>query len=91
MILTQHAEKRGQQRGIPEKIVGFILENGTRFAAPRGAQRVILTKKDQQKIRDKAQGLLKLLDRATNKEVVIDRESQDIITVQPHCIPFFNL
>lgn len=91
MILTLHAKKRGRQRGISEKVVEFILENGTPFAAPRGAQRVMLTKKDQQKIRDEAQRLLKLLDRATNKEVVINRENQDVITVQPHRIPFFNL
>ena len=91
MTQSQHAEKRGQQRGISGKTVEFILENGTLFAAPRGAQRVMITKKDQQKIRDEAQRLLKLVDRATNKEVVIDRESQDVITVQPHRIPFFNL
>ncbi len=91
MNLSLHAEKRGQQRGIPRKIVEFILEHGTPFAAPRGAQRVMLTKKDQQKIRNDAQQVLKLLDRATNKEVVIERESHDVITVQPHRIPFFNL
>ena len=40
-----HAQKRMQQRGIPEDVINFILSYGKRVRRPGGAIGYILTKK----------------------------------------------
>ncbi len=80
MHYTEHAKKRGQQRGIKTNIVELTLQHGKRFYRPGGASEFIITKKQKVKIIDQLKDTIKTLDRSSAIAVLVDNNCETIIT-----------
>jgi len=78
---TNHALKRVQQRGIPFEIVELIMQYGTPIPQPGGVYEYFIKKKDKNKIIRVAKKLIQALDKADGKAVLVNIESDQVITV----------
>ena len=79
MKLTRHAECRFQQRGFSNLILEIILQNGRSINAPGGATNLYFGKKESQKVITELKKVIKLIERAKNRSLIIHDE--EIITV----------
>lgn len=50
MSLTRHAQKRLQQRGIPESLVDVLIDFGHTSKTSKGCEIVFLTERDKRQI-----------------------------------------
>lgn len=50
MSLTRHAQKRLQQRGIPESLVDVLIDFGHTSKTSKGCEIVFLTQRDKRQI-----------------------------------------
>ena len=79
MVISKHAIKRCQQRGIPYSIIDMIVQMGTPLRKPGGATEYCINKKDKSQIQIHLKYLISRLDKIGNKAVlVIDNQ---VITV----------
>ena len=73
MNISQHAQKRSKQRGIPQEDICFLLDNATPIYRPGGATMYMLSKKEILSIR-------KQLDRIQGRAVIL--KDGVIVTVE---------
>lgn len=68
---TYHSEIRMQQRGIKNKVLDIVLNNGQLNEAPGGAVKYFFGKKEYQQEMNKIKEYEKLLERAKNTIVIV--------------------
>jgi hypothetical protein len=72
-FVSQHAQKRMRQRGIPEQAIGFLFKYGKREHDHHGCTVVFLTSHSRERIaREADQSLLKRLEPALDIYAVVD-------------------
>lgn len=81
MKISQHASVRLQQRGIPMSAVDCIILFGTPEKAKRGAVRYRFTNKSYSEAASHLKGMLQRLDSMRNRCLVVDAESDSVITL----------
>ena len=85
MKKTKHAIIRSQQRGIKNNHIDLIVEHGTVIRKPGNVIEFRLFNKDKTKAKHKAyeeyKGKIQDIDKCGNKGVLVDPESDAIITV----------
>lgn len=79
MNITGHAQKRIDQRGFSNLILGIILEHGDRGYAPGGATKIFFGKKECQKVVGELKRAIQLMDKARGGNVIIQDDC--ILTV----------
>lgn len=62
-MLTQHAQARSQQRGIPPMLIDLLLTFGVSEKAPGGAEKLFFDKSSRKRVRAYAGPLAALLER----------------------------
>ncbi len=62
-MLTQHAQVRSQQRGIPPMMIDLLLTFGASEKAPGGAEKLFFDKSSRKRVRAYAGPLAALLER----------------------------
>lgn len=78
---SAHAIKRMNHRGVRKTDIGFVLEHASRWTnVGGGLVSVSLTKQDQQGLR-KLMINNQAMDRLTRTFVVMDPESNEVITI----------
>lgn len=76
--LTDHAEKRIQQRGINIGALDVIMQYGDPISAPGGALAISLTKKDASKLISSLKRQIKKIEKAQN--VIVIEKNGAILT-----------
>ena len=78
MSLTRHAQKRLQQRGIPESLVDVLIDFGHTSKTSKGCEIVFLTQRDKRQI---AGSLAKqnLCSRVGNAYLVLDPSGNVVV------------
>jgi len=77
--ITNHAQKRINQRGFSKGILDIIMKHGVNEKAPGGATKVFLGKKEYQKTIGELKQAIQLLDKVKGGNIII-REDR-ILTV----------
>ena len=85
MRTSKHAQIRMAQRGIDEQDVEEILQTGTRCAAPGGAERCIVTRREIHGLQQYYRSEIRRLDRLKGKAVIASADGM-VITVE-HMLP----
>lgn len=80
MKITQHANIRSQQRGIPKHRIEMILKYGYREKKPDGAYEVKVSQKQLKMLESELKRTLQDLDKI-KKEAVLVSADNSIITV----------
>ena len=78
--LTEHAEKRKNQRGFSDHTMNLIVESGRHEPAPGVAIRIFFGNKEYQKIVALLKKELQLLDRCKGGTIIASSDG-DIITI----------
>jgi hypothetical protein len=81
MQISKHACMRQQQRAIPESLIDLILHYGTPVAKPGKALEYRLYNKERIQIIRGAKQLIQKLDKCAKKGVLVNADTQDVITV----------
>ncbi|MBW1689896.1 MAG: hypothetical protein DRG87_02745 [Deltaproteobacteria bacterium] len=81
MKVSNHANKRSQQRGIPKDYIDLILEYGTPVRRQGDTLEYRLHKKDRDRLVKHLKQLINSIDRCTNKAVLVDSDMKEIVTV----------
>ena len=81
MKVSNHANKRSQQRGIPKDYIELILEYGTPVRRQGDTLEYRLHKKDRDRLVKHLKQLINSIDRCTNKAVLVDSDMKEIVTV----------
>ena len=71
MKITDHAQKRINQRGFSKSILDIIMKNGVNEKAAGGATRIFLGKKEYQKTVGELKQAIQLLDKVKGGNVII--------------------
>jgi len=79
--LTKHARRRMQQRGKSYNQVQFILDNGKLQKAPGHATLFVLTRSEVSTRITNLKRKIQLLERYKDTGVLVDNETQLVITV----------
>ena len=80
MKLSQHAQKRQQQRGISRDIIELILVFGTPRHKPGNATEYLIMNEDNQRLSNDLKRVKNLLEKAKNKAVLVSKDGNDVIT-----------
>ena len=80
MNLSKHAQKRCQQRGIPEKNLELILKYGTPSPRRDGALKVMITKSDKQNMIADLKKRIQKLDKLEGRAVILSTDGKIITT-----------
>jgi hypothetical protein len=72
MQMTAHAQKRSQQRALPDCLIGIIVDNGVCENAPGGAQKYFLGNRQCQKAISELKHGIQLIERARRGAVIAD-------------------
>jgi len=81
MKISNHANKRSQQRGIPKDYIEIILRYGTPVRRQGDTLEYRLHKKDKDRIVSHLKQLIQSIDKCTNKAVLVDSNLEEIVTV----------
>ena len=79
MNITDHAQKRINQRGFSNHVLGIILEHGDRGYAPGGATKIFLGKKEYQKVVGELKRAIQIMDKAKGGNLILQDDC--ILTV----------
>lgn len=74
MKKTYHSEMRMQQRGVKDRVLDIVLNNGQQDEAPGGAVKYFFGKKEYQQEMNRIKEYEKLLERAKNIMVIVRDE-----------------
>lgn len=77
--LTCHATKRLRQRGIDNKVLTYLLENGNTEYAPGGSIKIFITRQNAQMAISKLKKKIKLIEKAIDKNII--EKNGKIITI----------
>ena len=81
MNLTQHAQQRMQQRGIPRQAIGYVLTYGRVSHDHRGARVMWLDKRCRARLgREESREVVRELDKHLDAYVVTDMDGT-VVTV----------
>jgi hypothetical protein len=80
IILTKHAEKRMNQRGISKEMIELIYEHGREQYDHRGGVRIMLTKKMIGLLVKRLPKLKKMFERVKSTYLVISSNDGAVIT-----------
>ena len=91
IILSEHAERRCQQRGFQTAHIEILIKYGQKHRKPGNAYEVTFTKKCEKKMsrRDKKENC-QTLDKIKNKAVLLDGDLKEVITVYNKLEKFTN-
>ena len=82
VMLSDHAMRRAQQRGIRPAVVDFVLGNADRdLEAGNGCRAYRISKKRLAELCSKAAAKVSEVERATNVVVILHEDSGEVITV----------
>jgi transposase len=81
MKVSNHANRRSQQRAIPKDYIELILEYGTPVRRQGDTLEYRLHKKDRDRLVKHLKHLINSIDRCTNKAVLVDSDMKQIVTV----------
>jgi hypothetical protein len=81
MQISKHACMRQQQRAIPESFIDLILHYGTPVTKPGKALEYRLYNKERIQLIRGAKQLIQKLDKCAKKGVLVNADTQDVITV----------
>lgn len=84
MQMSQHANIRARQRGIPRDYVNIILKHGTMRKKPGKAFEIQIRRKDKNKIIQDLKKLINAVERCSKKAVLIDSKMETVITLYNH-------
>ena len=76
---TKHCLKRMSQRGIKDKHILFLLENGSINYAPGGLKKFTMTRKNVQEAISKLKKEIQILSNLPGLTAIVDQET--VITV----------
>jgi len=79
MKLTQHAEKRSQQRGFSKQIIDIILSRGRNRCAPGGAMKIFIGRREYQAVISELKRAIQVMDKAKDSVLIINDDM--ILTV----------
>ena len=71
MKLTDHAEKRSQQRGFSKQIIDIILNQGKNQHAPGGATKIFIGRREYQAVISELKRAIQLMDKAKDATLII--------------------
>ena len=71
MKMTQHAQKRIQQRGFSPRVIDTILDAGVNQNAPGGASIIFLGRKEYQAVVSELKRAIQLMDKAKGSTIVV--------------------
>ena len=80
MILSNHASKRMQQRGITREQIDIILQFGKPLRRPGDALAYSISKRDRDKAIQYFKEKIQTIEKTKNKVVLVDSEGNEIIT-----------
>ena len=79
--MSNHAIRRSQQRGIPERYADIIIEYGIAKRKPGNVLEYRLQRKKIDQIVMQFKHFIQSLDKCTKKGVLVDSNTRKIITV----------
>lgn len=80
METSSHSEIRFKQRGISQEQVDLIVAYGEKYRKPGGAWEYRLLRKDKARIITQLKRLMRLVENAAGKGVLISGEGEEVIT-----------
>lgn len=81
MKISNHANIRSQQRGIPKDHIDIILKYGTPVRRQGDTLGYRLHKKDKERIIKHLKQLIQSIDKCTGKAVLVDSNMEEVVTV----------
>ena len=72
MKLTNHANKRVQQRGFSKQVIDIILNKGRGQFAPGGATKIFIGKKEYQAVVTELKRAIQIMDKAKDATLIIN-------------------
>jgi hypothetical protein len=72
MMKTNHAIERIQQRGIPAVLLDLVEDCGKSKYVQGGREKIYLSKKDIQSIREKLKKMIQVLDKASGLTMIVE-------------------
>ena len=80
MHLSEHANKRSQQRAISPLLIDLLLKFGTSYSAGDGTSKLFFDKTSRRQVKAYAGPLARLLDEHLDLYAVVDADS-NVITI----------
>ena len=74
MMVSYHAQKRMQQRGIPEVLLRIIEEYGTVSQAPGGAEQIYFGRREAQELRTELKRIMQIIDKAQGTALIVSAD-----------------
>ena len=84
MQMSDHAQVRAKQRGIPNHYVDIILQYGTAIRRPGQAFEIQIRKKDKNRIIRELKRLINAVENSSKKALIVDRDMETVITLYNH-------
>ena len=81
MKISNHANIRSQQRGIPKDYIDIILKYGTPVRRQGDTLEYRLHKKDKERTTNHLKQLIQSIDKCTANAVLVDSDMEEIVTV----------
>lgn len=81
MQVSKHAIVRSKQRGIPSELIKLIVDFGVAEKKPGDTLEYRLRKKDKEKLIKYYKRKIQLLDNINSKAVLVNSNTDEIITV----------
>ena len=79
MVISKHAIKRCQQRGIPYSIIDLIVQMVTPLRKPGGATEYCINKKDKNELQDQLKKYIHDIDKIDGDAVLMIEDN--VVTV----------
>ncbi len=81
MKISKHAFKRAIQRGFHKEDIDIICNFGIEIQKPGKAVELSLRRKEKEKLILELKRLIKAIENASNKGILMDRDYNEILTV----------
>ena len=72
MVLTSHARRRKRQRGFNDFTLGIVERYGRHEAAPGGATKITLLRREYQQVIADLKGAIQALDKAKKATMILN-------------------
>jgi len=84
MMLSKHAAKRSQQRGIKEDIINLVLHYGEPQRKPGGATEYILPRRIRDEIIREKKQEIHAIERAAGVGVLVGNDDPEMVITEYH-------
>lgn len=84
MMLSKHAAKRAQQRGIGEGTINLILQHGVPQWRPGGATEYIIPRRKRDEIIREKKQEIHAIERATGVGVLVGNDNPEMVITEYH-------